>query len=88
MGVHIVLRKNGVDLPAWDWIRQGHDREFAGMIAGRYDAHMGYEEFRPDLEALRRDVEATEWEPQWKARAIHFIRLLEQDPNVSVHLSN
>jgi hypothetical protein len=88
MGIHICLIKNDKDHPGWDFLRQGHDKEFPSLIDWdkvEYREDIKWD-FRPtNLEELKIKIHGTEWED--KGRYLHLIDLIENDPDCWMYFS-
>lgn len=89
MGLHISCLKNNDDHPNWDFLRQGHDSEFADLIdfdKKYYKNENEKYEWRPtNISELRHKVEQSGWKN--KERYLHLLDILEQDPDVWLYFS-
>jgi hypothetical protein len=88
VGIHICLMKDGEDLNGWDYIRQGHDRDFPDLI--NWDEvefkDQDFDCWRPkDIGELKTRINNTRWED--KGRYLHLVSLVEDNPDYWIYFS-
>ena len=89
MGLHICVIKDGIDHPAWDSTRQGHDHEFSNLIDWDKVTNKNDEDqddFRPtNIPELRAQICELSWDDA--IRYLQLLDILEQDENVWLYFS-